>query len=162
MLFHEEKAVWWNKILWVIVIGDLALLVWLFQKFGIHDPGGLTGIGALVVTLLACGWAALTFARYAVSFDGRMLNFGFNGCNGSVAVESIESVEIQQHVNLLPFGGIGWRFDFGGKRIGFLVGKGTALEVTPRGGKWKYTFNCDSAEELAAFLEKAGVEVKSA
>ena len=163
MIFREDRRVWFQPILWIIVLGDLAMLGWLLNKFRTSlftDPGGWVGLGALVFTLVVIGWAALAFAQYFVTFDGEEIAFGFNGCNGRVALESIESVEVLPHVNLIPFGGMGWRFDFGGKRIGFILSKGSAMQITPRGGKWRYTFSCNGTEELAVHMEKAGIDVK--
>lgn len=160
MLFEETKTVWWSRLLWVIAGGDVILGVYLWQQFDADassNPLAWVAIALVVITLIALVIAAIAFAKYSVTFDGERLSFGFSKLNGYVPVESIESIEIIPHVNLLKFGGVGWRFDFGGKKIGFLANKGSAVEVTPKGGSWRYVFNCDDPEQLAAFLEKAGV-----
>lgn len=160
MLFEETKTVWWSQLLWAIAVGDVILGVYLWQQFdaaAASNPLAWFAIVLVVVTLIALVIAAIAFAKYSVTFDGERLSFGFSKLNGYVPVETIESIEIIQHVNLLKFGGVGWRFDFGGKKIGFLANKGSVIEVTPKGGSWRYVFNCEDTERLAAFLEKAGI-----
>ncbi len=163
MLFEETKTVWWTRLLWAIAVGDVVLGVWLWQKSEADalagNPLAWIGIGAVLVTLIALVAGAVMFSRYSVSFDGERLGFGFTKVNGYVPIASIESVEVIPHVNLLKFGGLGWRFNFGEKKIGFLANKGSAMEITPKGGNWRYVFNCDDPGTLAALLEKHGVAV---